>query len=395
VNKSPSSSGLQGSDNHSHDSSYLGPRAAQPDDPRSVTRSIRELPVAVPIRSKFIYCNIMYTVASYLVEKKSALSFSDFLQENFFRPLAMNSTHLQPEQSRANGLSDLIATGYSWDKEKEAYKGGFQSPDAPEAQGAGSIISSVSDYIKWVKAMMNNENPITLEVYKGLTKARIIENPSGEEGRPLTSPIAYAAGWEISYYRGYQVIKHDGSIPGFGTCHFFVPDFKFGGAIFGNSGGAGTISSILMRELIDQALNVPQAERLDWNKIESEADSDNDEDDEEKLREELCPGITSSQPQELSLDAYIGEYSNPGYHSLTVKVNDGKLFIDATDRSMGFTLTFDHVCEQTKYIVHMSDSLEGGDIPFKAEFNLDSGKATKMGLHFEDELKEYIWFNRV
>jgi hypothetical protein len=205
----------------------------------------------------------------------------------------------------------------------------------------------------------------------------------------------YAAGWEFFYYRGYQVIRHDGSVPGFGTCHFFMPDFKFGGAIFGNSGGAGTVSSILMRELIDQVLNVPQAERLDWNKIQSVADSDNDQDDEEKLRQELCPGITSSKPQELSLDAYIGEYSNPGYHSLTVKVKDGKLFIDATDRSMGFTLTFDHVCEQTKYIVHLSDFLEGGDIPFKAEFDLANGKATRMGLQFEDELKEYIWFNRV
>jgi CubicO group peptidase (beta-lactamase class C family) len=215
-------------DGYSHDNSYLSPRAAQPDDARSITRNLRNLPVGAPIRSKYIYCNMMFTVATHLVEEKSGLSFSDFLQKHFFQPLGMDSTNLQPERARANGLGDRIATGHSWDEENKRY-GGFQSPDCPESQGAGSIITSVNDYIKWVKAMMNQESPITTEVYKGLMKLRTFQNPDDERLRPFTSPTACGLGWEICYYRGYKVASHDGSIPGFGTCHFFLPDFRFGG----------------------------------------------------------------------------------------------------------------------------------------------------------------------
>jgi hypothetical protein len=99
--------------------------------------------------------------------------------------------------------------------------------------------------------------------------------------------------------------------------------------------------------------------------------------------------------QETPLDAYIGQYSHPGYHTLTVEIKDGKLFIDATDRSMGFTLTFEHVGEQTKYIAHLEDFLEGGDDPVEAQFIFADDVAIKMGLQLEMSLKEMIWFERV
>lgn len=370
----------------------MGQRATQPDDARSVTRNLRNLAVVAPIRSKFMYCNMMFTVATHLVEKMSGLTFSDFLQERFFQPLDMPSTNLQPALARAKGLGERIATGYFWDQDSGKYQG-FQSPDCPEGQGAGSIVTSANDYIKWVKAVMNHEAPITDEVYSGLVKLRMTQNPSPEGLRPFTSPTACGAGWEIFFYRGYMLVSHDGAIPGFASYHFFLPDSKFGGVIFGNSAGGETVTTILMRELIDEALKVPKAERLDWNKIESE-DSDEGE-SEEELRLQLCPGISEPERQKMPLSTYTGEYWNAGYHTLIVKIKNEKLFADATDRSMGFTLVFDHVCEQTKYIAHLIDLFEGGDEPLKAEFRLVDGKAVKMGLHFEPELKELIWFDRV
>jgi hypothetical protein len=338
-----------------------------------------------------MYNNMMFTVATYLLEKQSGLSFSDFLQERFFRPLGMHSTNLQPERARANGLSDRIATGYAWQEKIEEYKG-FQSPDCPEADGAGSIITSVNDYIKWVKAMMNNEDPITAEVYNGLVKLRSIEDPEMDELPPFTSMTAYAVGWEVLFYRGHKVIQHSGSVPGFGTRHFFLPGFKFGGVIFGNSSDAGVAAQVLVQELIDEVLGVPKAERLDWNKIESAKESE-DEDEEGKLREKICPGLKEPQPQTLPLSVYTGEYWNLGYHSIVVQVKDDKLFIDATDRSMGFTLTFDHVCEQTAYIAHLSDFLEGGDTTIRAEFEINKGRAVKLGLQFELDMEGLIWFD--
>ncbi|KAI9835255.1 MAG: hypothetical protein M1819_002399 [Sarea resinae] len=248
-----------------HDSSYLSVRAAHPDDARSVTRNLRNLPVAAPIRAKYMYCNMMFTVATHLVEVKSQQSFSDFLHERFFRPLGMQSTSLRPASAQAKGFGDRIATDYTWDKISSTYRG-FHSPDCPEAQGAGSIITSVNDYIIWVKALMNREIPVNERVYHGLIRMRAFQNPNARRLKPYSSPIAYAAGLEVYYYRGHMVVGHDGAVPGFESYHFFLPGFKFGAVILGNSDGAGSIATIVAQELIDEVLEVPEAERLHRNK---------------------------------------------------------------------------------------------------------------------------------
>ncbi|KAJ8113073.1 hypothetical protein ONZ43_g5236 [Nemania bipapillata] len=95
----------------------------------------------------------------------------------------------------------------------------------------------------------------------------------------------------------------------------------------------------------------------------------------------------------MPLSAYTGEYWNPGYHGMTVAIKDNKLFIDATDRSMGYSLLLDHVRGQTEYIAHLSDFFEGGDILVPAEFRFRNDRAIKMGLELEDD--EFIWFDRV
>ncbi|RWA13062.1 hypothetical protein EKO27_g2043 [Xylaria grammica] len=373
-----------------HDESFIGLRSAQPDDARSVTRNLRNLAVTEPLRSKYQYNNIMYTVATYLVEKKSGLAFADFLQEHFFGPLEMHSTHLQPERARTFGLGDRIALGYSWDKESERYTG-FEPLDSPEAQGAGSIITSVNDYIKWVKAMMNQEHPVDEEVYKGLTKMRTFATQDADNRDPFTSPVVYAAGLEIFYYRGHIVIGHDGSFSGFGSRHFFVPEFKLGGAIFGNAGNAGDIATILSRELIDEVLGVPLSERPDWDKVMTDENLKYENDPkEEEMRRVLRE---DAQPQKMPLSAYTGEYWNPGYRGMTVEVKDNKLLINATDRSPGFSLTFDHIREQTEYIAHLSEFQEGGDYLIRAKFMFENDRAIKLGLELGYD--EFIWFGRV
>jgi hypothetical protein len=403
----------------SHDNSYMGIRAAQPDTPKSITRNLRNLPVAAPIRAKYLYCNMMYTVATHLVEVKSQQSFSEFLDERLFQPLGMQSTCLQPEGARAKGLGERIATGYHWDEETEMYHG-FQSPDCPESQGAGSIISSVNDFIKWVKALMNREDPINEKVYQGLIRMRSFPNPSARRLKPYTSPAVYAVGVEIHYYRGHMVVGHDGVIAGFGSRFFFLPDSKFGAVITGNSGGAGAVGKILVRDLIDEVLNVPEAERSYRRKIQMAQHTANDDftaqlkipsqDQSKWQRKERKQNLQKenkkdqqpdrlrekkSEPQKTPLSAYIGQYWHPGYHTMTVQINEDQLFIDATDRSMGFTLTFEHVGEQTRCIAHLSDFWEGGDDPMQAQFVFGDDGVVKLGLQLEVALREMIWFEKL
>ncbi|KAI0512874.1 beta-lactamase family protein [Xylaria bambusicola] len=375
-----------------HDDSYLGPLAAKPDDARSVTRNLRNLEVTAPIRSKFMYCNIMFTVATYLVEQKSGLAFADFLQEHFFKPLEMHSTQLQPARAKSFGLGDRISTGYHWDEKSERYIG-FDVWDSPEDQGAGSIITSASDYLKWVKALMNQDHPIDEEIYKGLIRMRSFTEPDPEDGLPLTSPEMYAAGLEVFYYRGHMVISHDGGIPGYGSRHFFVPSLKLGGVILGNTDATGTLGTILAYELIDEALGVPSPERMDWNKVLEERNAKYENDPkEEELRRVLRE---DAEAQKMPLSIYTGTYWNPGYKGMTVEIKDGKLYIDASDRSIGFFIVLDHVRGETEYLGHVSNWLSRSEYDlWPARFLFHNDKPVKFGLELEKEA-EMIWFDRI
>ncbi|KAH8705639.1 beta-lactamase family protein [Talaromyces proteolyticus] len=372
----------------SHDFSYMSIRAAHPDDARSITRNLRNLPVAAPIRSKYMYCNMMFTVLSYLVEVKSRLSFSDFLEKHIFKPLNMQSTALQRSGARAKGVADRIAMGYFWDEDNSTYVD-CPMPESPEAQGAGSIFTSANDFIKWVQALMDHKGtPINSKMYEGLVELRSFEDPNGKDAAPFkyTSPAFYTAGMDVYYYKGYVVVSHDGHDNGYGSRFFFLPDMKFGGVIVGNSDGANDMSPFLAQYMIQQFLegNASSLDALNQNPAEAAAQSE--------MEQKFDHMRATSTPQETPLPTYVGNYSNPGYHEMNVQVKDGKLFIDATDRSMGFTLTFEHVANQTEYIAHISDWQEGGDDPVKARFVFEGKEVVKMGLDLEEDLDDLIWF---
>lgn len=384
--------------NSSHDNSYMGVRAAHPDNARSITRNLRNLPVAAPLRARYLYCNMMYTVATHLIEVKTHQPFSDFLHQRFFAPLGMQSTSLQPASARANGREQRIATGYIWDKESSTYRG-FQSPDCPEAQGSGSVMSSANDWIKWVKALMNQEDPINERIYQGLVRMRTIMNPEGRRLKPHTSPSLYAAGLEVYFYRGHMVVGHMGMIPGFASRFFFLPDFQFGAVILGNAEGAGPVGSILARELIDTVLQVPEIERP---RRPTTAGSKNREPNRSKNAEKKkqtngkakAPKPGNPQPHTRPLGDYVGRYRHPGYHELRVEIKDKNLFIDATDRSFGFSLSFEHLSGGKEYTAHLCDFLEGGDMPIEAEFVVENDRVVTLGLRLELTLREMIWFDR-
>ncbi|KAJ6784450.1 hypothetical protein PWT90_09719 [Aphanocladium album] len=417
----------------SHDNCYMGASAAQPDDARSITRNLRNLAVAAPLRSRYLYCNMMYTAATHLIEVETGMPFARFLEARFFSPLSMDSTALQPALARERGFADRIAKGHFWNK--SSYDE-FDSPDCPEGQGAGSIMSSATDFIKWVKALMNREPPINDKVYQGLTRMRSIVNPSARRLKPHTTPAIYAAGMEVWYYRGQMVIGHDGNIAGFGSRFLFMPDKRFGLVVMGNSSGAGAVSAAVARALMDEIIGAPLSERQLRAKPKSKQivsrpsrpTTDATRGATGETMPALAPGSEEKQgkdgsksgkggpnvpaskkkpeialkkkskplpPQELSLDAYVGTFTNKGYRTLTVEIKDKQLFIDARDRAFGFTLTFEHKRDQREYVAHLCDALEGGDDPMDAEFVFEDGRAVRLGLDLEPAIRDLIWFDLV
>ena len=169
----------------------------------------------------------MYVAASYLLEQLSELSFPKYLMEHIFKPLSMTSTSLHPSGVKEKGQLSRLATGYEWHAATSTYIPVIIT-DKPESQGSGCIISTATDFAKWIQALMNRDGPITEAVYSGMVKQRMFKNPDTKDLYPLSSADVYAAGLNSWFYRGYRIIGHSGSEPGYGSFHFFMPDFKFG-----------------------------------------------------------------------------------------------------------------------------------------------------------------------
>lgn len=169
-----------------------------------------------------------------------------------------------------------------------------------------------------------------------------------------------------------------------------------------NSGSTDYADDLIIDELIDELLQVPEAERPDWEAYEYSFldDDDTAENDQKKIIEELLPeGVTGSEPLTREMESYAGRYWNKGYHDLVVEVKDGKLFIDASDRSFGFTGFLGHVKDQTKFFFRIAESEAWGGLDMaclKAEFKIEGDKVVALGVQFEDALPddELIWFDK-
>lgn len=200
----------------------------------------------------------MYTVLTHLIESRTGQIFAEFVQERVFAPLGMDSTCIHA----SNANSHRMAAGYIWsDGDFRLHE--LRSQDAVSDIGASCVISSVKDFLKYIRALIHHEDPIDDDVYAGLTKMRSIINPNphAKKVKRFESAAFYAAGLDIWWYRGHMIGGHTGTIPGLASRFLFIPDKKFGLVIFGNATGAYGVCTILAQMLIDEILEVPEHER--------------------------------------------------------------------------------------------------------------------------------------
>ena len=137
--------------------------------------------------------------------------------------------------------------------------------DLDIVSGAGSIVSNVLDYSKWLKVMIDSSGPISREGHRQLKTGRILIETDPLYPSPFTGPLVYALGWIAGVYRGHEFFYHSGGMEAFGAELIFIPDLKYGITMFGNTAMTSNIAeSLLMFHLVDEKLKIPQDERFDW-----------------------------------------------------------------------------------------------------------------------------------
>lgn len=141
--------------------------------------------------SYFDYCNTNYALLALIVEKVSQLSFSDYLDTVFFKPLGMSNSFVYDIE-----MAETVLPSYKFNNRKEP----MMFLDA--VYGDKNIYSTPRDMMKWDLALSNNQlfSEKTLEeAFKGYSYERrgtrnyglgwrLVEMPTGKK-------IIYHNGW--------------------------------------------------------------------------------------------------------------------------------------------------------------------------------------------------------
>jgi CubicO group peptidase (beta-lactamase class C family) len=183
-------------------------------------KGFEAFPLAASPGKEFQYSDANYTIAGYIVQQASGLSYADYVRQHIFAPLGMTHTHAATGTVREPGLT----RGYAnWLGLRVPLTEQVAAPLVP----AGYITSSASDMTRYLTAQMNGG------VYHGiriLPVAAIQEmharlTPVGRQS-PVPGATSYGLGWGVGTVNGTPVIVHDGQLRDFDTAAAILPGQK-------------------------------------------------------------------------------------------------------------------------------------------------------------------------
>ena len=299
---------------------------------KEVVERLRYVPIKNGFRSGYAYDNILFAVATLVIEQASGQSYADYVRRHLFQPVGMDEslidkTYLKP------GMN--VATGHA--------RANFKNlePVPPMAwlndPGAGGIYASVHDLARWMNVQLaggvlpgpgKDGKPARLfsedsqqQMWSMLTPITIKQPPIPELA-PLTPHFyGYGESWFLSDYRNQRLVWHTGGWPGMVSRITLVPELHLGLVVLTNQESGAAFNAVTYR-VLDAYLNPTQ--KTDWVAVydkavkQAESKADGSFATHEKARDK------NGKPS-LPLAQYAGTYRDPWYGDVIISNEGGKL----------------------------------------------------------------------
>jgi len=339
---------------------------------------LRHLEFSEDFRSTWQYQNLMFMTAGYLVGKAAGSSWEDVVRTRIFEPLGMTNSNFSVTTSQT---SSDFALPYGMEDEK-AVLIPFRNID--EIGPAGSINSSVSEMINWVRIQLRDGKLGDTEVIP----SEVIDEThapqmviSGRRSSIEYFHNLYGLGWFIQPYRGHMRIHHGGSIDGFQALVSFFPDDDIGMVVLTNRGGS-PMPSFASLYATDLLLDI---EPVDWHgrALARRAMSEEDGDEEEESQQRV-------EGTELNheLNVYTGAYRHPAYGTITVEEGDDDQLVA---RFNGFVFDLEH----WHFEMFRGTARDAGELSFMFTFETNAkGDVSDLEVPFEPTVGS-IEFGRI
>jgi len=293
-----------------------------------------------PLRETFLYNNLMFSAAGYLIELQSGKTWEQFVKENIFDPLQMNST--------SYSIADMLKRpefGVGFTERRDSFEL-YRIPYYEDIAGVapcGAIVSNIEELSHWLIALMNQgkydgKQVLPQEVLKATLQPAIALPNTSLETRGWSEMLnaAYGMGRETASYRGHLLTFHGGDLPAFHTQVSFMPQDHIGVIVFVIGNHSQPLYNIVSYNVYERLLGMSQTPwsdrqleiRLKNKKAETEART--------KANEGRVPNTEPSH----ALADYAGAYENPAYGVMNIGLKDKQLQFDF--HKMRFTMTRFH-----------------------------------------------------
>jgi CubicO group peptidase (beta-lactamase class C family) len=295
---------------------------------REIAERVRYLPIANSFRSNYAYDNVLYTVATMLIEEVEHKSWDDVVRDRITRPLGMTSasTTVRGWDPRGN-----------WAWPHGMVDGRLQIVDQDTVDniaGGGALNASVIDMAKWVRVQLDSGRVDATRRLWTQDQARLmwLGRISQSNGRGVTPDVTagfaeYALGWGTYDWMGNKVVTHTGGLSGQITRVFLMPSRKLGFVILTNA--ESPAMGALTNTLRDWFTGRPEVDYV------GRAAAPGADFDYAKFDRGLDSARVKNSTPSLPLVGYAATWVDPWYGEITTAMEGGKLVVRFS-RNPGF-----------------------------------------------------------
>ena len=297
---------------------------------KEVAQRLKDVPLTGSFRARYAYDNILFGVASLVIEEVSGMSFKQFLTTRFFAPLGMTETRYNADDLKAG---DNVATGHAKFNFTELKPVGtltwFNAP------GAGGLYSSVHDLTRWMNTMLYGgkaggdakgkqlfSDRAARDLWNVLTPIQVGKSSIPELAPAAPNMMGYAQGWNVGDYQGNRLIWHTGGWPGQVSRLTLLPNSHMGVVVLTNQ-EVGVAFNAVTYKALDMLLNGGSGN--DWlaayGKAYDKAQADSD-----SSWQKHVAARKAGKPQ-LPLTGYAGTWRDPWYGDIALTLANGALTI--------------------------------------------------------------------
>lgn len=186
--------------------------------PEEIIRVAHTRPMDFAPGTGYYYSNTGYFLLSLMVERMEGRPLGQVLHDRIFGPLGMT-------QTRMSDPEDIIphrASGYFVNGTMDLVN--RDPTQTSSTLGAGGIVSSVLDMVKWDEALYGGH--LLSEASRNAMWTPVVL-PSGQNTH-------YGFGWRVGEYRGRRTVGHTGMVAGFVAAFLRVPEEEMAVIVFAN-----------------------------------------------------------------------------------------------------------------------------------------------------------------